>query len=113
MAAGQARLQQRRQPGQLAQRLAVPGAHRVGHRQAGAVQHVEQGDEEAQVLPRATLDQGQYVFAVLQTDEEVAVLRAGGDALELQQAAEPVGGEEGFQFVALQRGKNGHGVSCS
>ncbi|MNN80756.1 hypothetical protein D3C81_1975160 [compost metagenome] len=50
---------------------------------------------------------------MLQADEEIAVLRAGGDALELQQAAEPVGGEEGFQFVAFQRGEDGHGASCS
>ncbi|WP_250145421.1 hypothetical protein, partial [Escherichia coli] len=49
------------------------------------------------VLHRAALDQGQDELAVFQADEEVAVLGAFGDATEIPQAAQVVGGEEGFQ----------------
>ena len=51
---------------------------------------------------RAALDQGQHVFALLRADEEVAVLAACGDALEVAQPAEPVGRQKGLQFIALQ-----------
>ncbi|MCY1410674.1 hypothetical protein D9M71_260450 [compost metagenome] len=108
MAARQAGLQQCRLALQLAQRLAVAGAHGVGHRQVGRVQHVEQGDEERQVLHRAALDQGQDVFALFQADEEVAVFRSLGDAAEVRQPAEPVGGEEFFQHRAFEGGEYRH-----
>ncbi len=91
VAAGQARLQQRRLAFETAQGLAVAGAQGVGHRQAVLVEHVEQFDEERQVLHRAALDQGQDELAVFQADEEVAVLGAFGDATEIPQAAQVVG----------------------
>lgn len=70
------------------------------------MEHVEQFDEERQVLHRAALDQGQDELAVFQADEEVAVLGAFGDATEIPQAAQVVGDEEGFQGRAFEWGEH-------
>jgi hypothetical protein len=66
------------------------------------VQHVEQFDEERHFLHRATLDQGQDEFALLQADKEIGVFAAGGNPLEIKQAAEAVRGEKGFQLGPSQ-----------
>ncbi|MCY1431730.1 hypothetical protein D9M71_477060 [compost metagenome] len=108
MRARQTRLQQCRLLRQLAQGLAAFRAQGVGHRQAGVVEHVEQFDEERQVVAGTALHQGQYVFTLFQADEEVAVLGAFGNALEILQPTQPVGGEEGFQFRAFEWGEYGH-----
>ena len=72
------------------------------------MQHIEQFDEERQVLARAAFDQRQNVLSPLQADEEVAVLAAGGDALEVTQAPQPVRRQKGFEFFALQGRENRH-----
>ncbi|MCY1179462.1 hypothetical protein D9M73_198660 [compost metagenome] len=108
MLACQARLQQRRLAGQFAQGFAASGAQRERDRQVRVVEHVQQFDEERQVLDRPALHQGQYVFTLFQADEEVAVLGAFGDALEIPQPAQPVGGEESFQFRAFKGSEYRH-----
>ncbi|MNE47233.1 hypothetical protein D3C80_1416270 [compost metagenome] len=107
--AGQAWLQQRRLARQLAQGDTLGGAQRIGHRQVGVVQHVEQLDEERHFLRRATLNQGQDKLALLQADEVVGVFTARGDPLEIKQAAEPIRGEKGFQLGPSQGGEHRHG----
>ena len=77
--------------------------------QIGLVQHVEQVDEERHLLHRAALDQGQDELALLQADKEIGVFAAGGDPLEIEQAAEPVRGEKGFQLGPSQGGEHRHG----
>ena len=109
--AGQARLQQRRLAGQFAQGLAALRRHRIGHRQAGLVQALQQFDEERHVGARTALHQGEDELAAFQADEEVAVLAAGGNALEVLQAAEPVGFEEDFQLRAFEGCEDGHGLT--
>ncbi|MNR05015.1 hypothetical protein D3C85_1210170 [compost metagenome] len=96
--AGQSWLQQRRLAGQLAQGDAVCGTQGIRHWQVGIVQHIEQFDEKRQILHRAALDQGQDKLALLQADEEIAVFGAGGDPLEITQAAKAVRGKKGFQL---------------
>ncbi|MNT13290.1 hypothetical protein D3C72_1482550 [compost metagenome] len=106
--ARQARLQQRRLLRQAAQRFAALGAQGIGHRQAGLMQDIEQFDEERQVGAGAALDQGQDELALLQADEEVAVLAARGYALEVAQATQAIRREKGFQLVTLQGGEYRH-----
>jgi hypothetical protein len=73
------------------------------------VQHVEQVDEERHFLHRATFDQGQDKFALLQTDKEVGVFAAGGDPLEIKQTAKPLSVKKGFQLWPSQGGEHRHG----
>ncbi|MOA24554.1 hypothetical protein D3C78_1452350 [compost metagenome] len=113
VATGQARLQQCGLAFQLAQGLAILGTHGVGHRQVGGMQHIEQGDEERQVLRRTALDQGQDVLAMLQADEEVAVLRTFGDATEVLQTTQSIGGQEFFQHRTLKGGEYRHDQSSN
>jgi len=63
------------------------GGNGEGHRQLRLVQALKQLQEERQVGQRATLDQGQDEFALLQADEVIAVFHTRGDALEIQQAS--------------------------
>ncbi|KPW97231.1 hypothetical protein ALO79_200149 [Pseudomonas syringae pv. castaneae] len=109
MLASQARLQQRRFAGQLPERNTVGGAQRIRHRQIGLMQYVQQFDEERHFLHRAAFDQGQDEFTLLQTDKEIGVFAAGGDPLEIKQAAEPVRGKKGFQLGPSQGGEHRHG----
>ncbi|MNJ52305.1 hypothetical protein D3C77_476350 [compost metagenome] len=104
--AGQARLQQRRFAGQLAQRHAVIATQGVRHRQVSVVQYIKQLDEERQVLDRPAFDQRQHVLSLFQTDKEVAVLGAGGNALEVPQAAQAVRRQKGFQLRPGQGGED-------
>ncbi|MNT32059.1 hypothetical protein D3C72_1679210 [compost metagenome] len=104
--AGQPRLQQRRLAGQLAQGHTVSAAQGVRHRQVGVMQHVEQFNEERQVLDRSAFDQRQHVLSLFQTDKEVAVLGAGGNALEVPQAAQAVRRQKGFQLRPGQGGED-------
>jgi len=107
--AGHTRLQQRRLARQFAQGHAVCSAKRVRHRQVSVVQHIKQFDEERHFLNRAALDQGQDKLALLQADEEIGVFATGGNPLEIEQAAEPVWGEKGFQLGPSQGGEHRHG----
>src|SRR5690606_5840229 len=61
---------------------------------------------------RAALDQGQDIFALLQADEEVAVLGASDDTMEVTQAPQPDRRQKGFQFVLLKWREYGHRGSC-
>ncbi|MNF52104.1 hypothetical protein D3C84_334440 [compost metagenome] len=106
--AGQARLQQRRFARQFAQGHAVCGAQGVRHRQVGAVQYVEQFNEEWHLLNRTALDQGQDKFALLQADKEIGVFATGGNPLEIKQAAEAIRGEKSFQLGPSQGGEHRH-----
>src|SRR5690606_30398288 len=55
------------------------------------MQDFKQLDEKGQVLLRPTFNQCQDVFALLEADEEIAVVRAGLDALEVTQATQLIG----------------------
>ena len=85
MTTRQAGLQQRRLVGESPQGVAVAGAQGKGHCQIGAVQNIQQLDDERQLIVRAALDQCQDEFALFQADEVVAVLGAFSDALEVHQ----------------------------
>src|SRR5690606_27063869 len=102
-------LEQRRLVGQAAQGIAVAGAQRKGHRQAGAMQDVQQVDHEGQLVMGAALDQGEDEFTLFQADEAVVVLGAFGDAVVLHQAAQLVGRQKVLEFGTFQRGEYGHG----
>ncbi|MCY1448246.1 hypothetical protein D9M71_649020 [compost metagenome] len=99
-------LQQRRLAGQLSQGHAVVATQGVRYRQVGLMQHIEQFDEERQVLDRPAFDQRQHVLSLFQTDKEVAVLGAGGNALEVPQAAQAVRRQKGFQLRPGQGGED-------
>ncbi|MNP28176.1 hypothetical protein D3C76_1211260 [compost metagenome] len=103
MLARQPWLQQRRLAAQLAQAVAVAIPNGVGHRHVGVVQGVEQFDEERHVLAGPTLDQRQDELPLFEADEEIAVLGAGGDALEIEQTTQRVRRQKGFQL------RPGHG----
>ena len=107
--ARQARLQQGRFALEFAQSDAVGSAQGVRHGQVGVVEHVEQFDEERHFRHRATLNQGQDELALLQADKEIGVFAAGGNPLEIKQAAEPIRGEKGFQLGPSQGGEHRHG----
>jgi len=73
------------------------------------VEHIEQFDEERHFLHRAALNQGQDEFALFQADKEVGVFATSGNPLEIEQAAEPIRGEKGFQLGPSQGGEHRHG----
>src|SRR5690606_24024300 len=104
-------LQQGRFFRQGAQGHAFGRAHGMGHGNARLMQHVQQLDDERQVLGWTALDQGQNVFALLQADEEIAVLGASDDTLEVTQAPQPERRQKGFQFVLLKWREYRHGGS--
>jgi hypothetical protein len=66
------------------------------------MEHVEQFDEEWHFLHGAAFNQGQDVLALFQADKEIGVFATSGNPLEVKQAAEPVGGEKGFQLGPSQ-----------
>ncbi|MCY1454983.1 hypothetical protein D9M71_720850 [compost metagenome] len=67
------------------------------------MQGVEQLDEERHVLAGPTLYQRQDELPLFEADEEIAVLGAGGNALEVEQTAQLVRRQKGFQL------RPGHG----
>ena len=104
--ARQTRLQQRRLAAQFAQAMPFAVAQGIGHGHVGIVQHVEQFDEERHVFSRPTLDQCEDELPFFQADEEIAVLGTGGDALEVEQAAQLVWRQKGFQLRPGHRGED-------
>lgn len=70
------------------------------------MQHIEELDEERQVLDRPAFDQRQHVLPLFQADKEVAVLGTGGNALEVPQAAQAVRCQKGFQLRPGQGGED-------
>src|SRR3979490_255962 len=76
------------------------------------MQDVEQFDKERQILSRPPLYQSQDELALFQADEVVGVFATSCNSLEIQQPAEPVRGEKGFQLGPSQGWENGHEQGC-
>ena len=87
---------------------ALPIGDRIGHRQLGPVQAVEQFDDKRQALRIAALDQGQHKLAAGAADEEVAVLAAALNALNVDQPTDLKPVKKGIQLLATDRRKNRH-----
>ena len=101
-------------PGEAAERLPAPVAHRLRAGQPAPGQVLHQAEEERQVgLPHPLLVQREDEGAAARVQEVIGVLDPLGDALAGQHRADVVGGDERRQLLVRDLRVDGHGYSAA